>query len=675
MSQVTLKPWAYDTETGRFSKGNMAPEMVCMTYADYVDKPGILHRTDPAAHDLLEEKLKSALIIGQNVAYDMGVIANTYPDLIPLIFKAYAEDRVTDTMIRQHLLDIAVGCFRGYMDGNDVWVPLKYSLDALARRHLGVYLKKDGWRLRYGEFATVPISQWVDKATELQQEAVVLLQREGPKPADQRYYDGHDPKDLLAIVADAPEQALKYPLDDATTTLDVYAAQERAPKEFLRAQFREARAAWALHLSTVWGLRTNEAGVDALEKQTVEAIREVKERLAAEGLVRADGSRDTKKAADHMRLVCARDGLKLRLTKGGKKEIKGVCLDADACLASDDSILKDYAEFSTLQKTLSADVPMLRAGTRYPVHCKYGLAETSRTTCSGPNLQNLRTLPGIRECFTPRPGTVFIQADFPSLELFTLAQCCYVWLGHSALGDMLKSGIDPHTAFASVLFGCTYEQGVKLKKSGDKSFYKYRQIAKAFNFGKPGGLGNKKLVTLAASKAYRVTITESEARRYSKTWHQTFPEMEEYFALINARMGADNLAVIEIPGTGFVRGGAMYCAACNTGFQGLGAQCAKNAMWRVAQEQYTDIDSPLFGSRTVAMVHDEIICEVDENNVHDAAFRLGKVMVDAANELLPDCPIPLKKMEPTAMKYWSKNAFQLFDQSGRLQAWNGEVAA
>ncbi len=649
----------------------MAPEMICLTSASFTGEAEIVHADD--AEPFLREWLSDphTLLVGQNVAYDLAVVGAKFPNLIPLIFNAYEEDRITDTLVRAQLSDIGAGCFRGYMGPGDVWVPLKYSLDALARRHLGVYLQKDGWRLRYGEFANVPISGWVAKAIELQAEAVVILQREGPKRADERYYDGHDPKDLLAIVADAPEQVIKYALDDASTTLAVYAAQERAPKHFLQAQFREARAAWALHLSSVWGLRTNEEGVAALEKQTIEAIQEVKDRLIAAGLVRPDGSRDTKKAAAHMELVCARDGLVLRLTKG-----KGTCLDADACLASDDALMKDYAEFSTLQKTLSADIPMLRAGTIYPVHCKYSIAETDRTTCSGPNIQNLRTLPGIRECFTARPGTAYIQADFPSLELFTLAQCCYSWLGHSALGDMLKAGIDPHTAFAAVLAGISYEEGLALLKSGTKEgehFKKvFRQIAKAFNFGSPGGLGAAKLVTLAGSKAYKVTISEYEARKYKKVWLQTFPEMTEYFARVNASLGSDKLATVEIPGTGFVRGGAMYCAACNTGFQGLGAACAKNAMWRVAQEQYADPTSALFGCRTVAFVHDEIICEAPEGNVHDAAFRLAKVMVDGANEFLPDCPIPLKKMEATAMRYWSKGAFQLFDQYGRLQAWNGE---
>lgn len=279
----------------------------------------------------------------------------------------------------------------------------------------------------------------------------------------------------------------------------------------------------------------------------------------------------------------------------------------------------------------------------------------------------------IRECFTPRPGKAIIQGDFPQLELFSLSQCCYTWLGHSALGEMLKAGIDPHTAFASKLAGCTYERGLELNKTKDDAFYKKRQVAKAFNFGKPGGLGPKKIVELAASPAYKVTITEAEAKDYGKTWLQTFPEMVEYFARVNKLLYGGETGTIVIPGTNFVRGGAKYCAMSNTGFQGLGAACAKNAMWLVAKAQYVDTSSPLFGARTVAMVHDELLAECDIEVVHEAAHELVRLMVEGANKYLPNCPIALSRMEPTAMLQWSKKAAQVF-VDGRLVPWVPKAA-
>jgi len=147
--------------------------------------------------------------------------------------------------------------------------------------------------------------------------------------------------------------------------------------------------------------------------------------------------------------------------------------------------------------------------------------------------------------------------------------------------------------------------------------------------------------------------------------------MRLYFARINAMFGEDvKRASIETLFTERHRGGATYCAACNNGFQALGVDCAKAAMCLVAEAEYCDPSSPLFGSRTVAFVHDEIIAETDDGpGVHDAAFELARLMIQGANRYLPNVPIVMSKMEPTAMRVWSKDAKQVFDENGRLVPW------
>lgn len=679
---------AWDTETALLRAGKMAPELACLTYQTLVDGeekygPHIVPTdTDGLAtiHDLFVGWLRDedAVFVGQNVAYDFGVLCAAFPDLTPVVFAAYKAGRITDTKIRQQLTDIANGCYRGYLDSSGVWHKHGYSLFDLVRRHTEQLLRKDGWRLRYSRFINVPLDQWVTKAMELQAEAKVLLEREAHKSEKERYYDGLDPKDLIAILEDPPEQCIQYPLDDASTTLDVYLAQEAAlaagdplvEASVHRNEGRETYAAFVFHLCSAWGIRTSGKGVDELEVETRAAMAEVHADLVKAGLVREDGSRDTKAAAAYMVEVCEREEIPLRKTKTG-----GVCLDKDACDATDDPLMMAYSEFSQLGKTTNADIPLLRSGTQHPVHCRYDLAETLRVTCSGPNLQNLRSKVGIRECFVPRPGCVFLEADYPTLELYTLAQSCYSWFGRSTLGDQLKSGIDPHTAFAAHLMGIPYEKGLEYKESEeDETFNRCRKIAKVFNFGKPGGLGTKKLVTLAASKQYRVDITEAEAKRYSKEWFEMFPEMPSYFAAMNGRMHSDGygnkVAELVIPGTGFMRGGARYCAACNTSFQHLGAACAKSAMCKIAEAEYVLTGSPLYGARTVAMIHDELIVECPESRAHDAAQELARLMAEGANVYLPDCPIPTKKIKPLAMRQWSKKAKQVFDNAGRLVPWD-----
>jgi DNA polymerase-1 len=86
---------------------------------------------------------------------------------------------------------------------------------------------------------------------------------------------------------------------------------------------------------------------------------------------------------------------------------------------------------------------MLRMGVEFPIHTRFDIVETGRTSSSGPNVQNIRRLPGIRECFVPRDGWWFMQADYPGLELKTLAQVCIWLLGQSRLAEVLNARTRP----------------------------------------------------------------------------------------------------------------------------------------------------------------------------------------------------------------------------------------
>jgi DNA polymerase I len=355
-----------DTETCLFRPGVMAPELVCVTYQAPGEEPGIVHADDPAALPLVTSWLTGTEVLaGHHVAYDLAVLCAKWPQLTPLVFQAYDADRIACTKIRQQLLDIAAGEFRGYLRKFDKavceahedcdpekcgsatvkksarWVPYNYDLDAVYYRASGQRLDKDTWRLRYGEFLHTPVAEW-------------------------------------------PEGARTYPLGDARATLDVFLKQEEHA-QYIPDQFRQARAAWALHLTSVWGLRTHEPGVNKLEAETVKALAEIEGDLRVAGLVREDGSRNVKAARALMVQVCEQLGKPVRLTAKGQ-----VSLDSDACEASEYDLLEDYAELAALKAVLAKDIPILRAGTVYPVHTSFGMAASGRSTSSKPNVQNFR---------------------------------------------------------------------------------------------------------------------------------------------------------------------------------------------------------------------------------------------------------------------------------------------
>jgi DNA polymerase I-like protein with 3'-5' exonuclease and polymerase domains len=604
---------AIDSETCLFRAGCMAPPLVCVTWADERTS-GILHWQESEG-PLLQWLRGTDEIVGQNFAYDACVFMAQFPDLTPTLFQAYQDDRVTDTKIRQQLLDIAAGYYRAGPDSNGVWRKRGYSLADLARRFLGKTLDKDTWRTGYAALRDLPLSEW-------------------------------------------PQGAIDYAVDDARTTLDIALLQE-AHKDFLKDQFRQTRAALALALSSNWGLRTDPKAVEEFASLVEADYDEVKAKLRDTGILRVNGSRDTKVAKDFMIRACATQGLEPRLTATG-----AICMDREACEVMEDEVIRDYSHFLTLGKVLSTDVAMLRSATVLPVHPRYDLAESGRTTCSKPNIQNVSRRKGSREPYTPRPGKLFAQADYGGLELATLAQVCMTLFGHSKLADALNAGRDPHTEVAAQLAKLPYEE-VKARVKTDPALGHLRQLAKALNFGLPGGLGAKTFIKFA-KKSAGLDITEERFYELKQIWMYTWPEVQELFQWAGEKTAQDK-PVVEQLFVGRFRGGCTYSSMLNSTFQGLGADCAKEAAWLITRACYlADEASVLYGSRMVAMVHDEYILEVDDDDLaHEKALELERLMIRGAKKYLPDVCI---SAPPTLQRCWSKDAEAVY-VDGRLVPW------
>lgn len=569
-----MTPIAFDTETALIAPGLQAPPIVCMSIA-HEDGTELVHHTECRdwALDLLES---DRVLIGHNVAFDMSVLAAAWPDLLPLIFEKYERGQVTDTMLRQQLIDIA----------SNSRLQRSYSLAVLSKRWLSRELDKDTWRLRYGELYDVPLTWW-------------------------------------------PEGAKHYALTDAQVTLEIAFAQENQDR-YLEDQFRQARAAWFLQLMRCWGLRTDAEAVRELEDQLQTEHDFCQSGLIQAGLVRENGTRDIKAAARYMRKVCEEKGLAVVLTASGK----GVALDSDSCNATGDETLKAYARISALKKRLGTEVELLKRGL---IQAWFRpLLETGRTS-TNPNIQNVPRSGGIRECYVPRSGKVFAAADYSQFELRTVSQVIVTQLGiPSKLGEALNEGFDPHLEIARRILGITYADAKANKK--DPEIDNARQVGKVANFGFPGGLGAKRLVHFARS-TYGVEMTEDEARTLKAYWLAAWPEFKAYFEWIG-KQTETGTGQIEQAFVRRYRGGCSFCEACNTLFQGLAADAAKRAGFLIAKACYVEEDSPLFGGRPVNFVHDEFIVEVEDDPMvaSAAAFELARLMVEGASLFLPDVP-------------------------------------
>jgi hypothetical protein len=397
--------------------------------------------------------------------------------------------------------------------------------------------------------------------------------------------------------------------------------------------------------------------------------------LIERGIIEESFTRDTKAAALLMFRVCREQGRPVPRTDSyspethGPESLQCVALDSDACTITGDPLLIAYAELTSLSKTLSNDIPALRSGAVYPIHTRFEtILETGRTSSSKPNVQNVRRLPGIRECFRPRPGNIYVESDFSMLELHTLAQTCLWVLGYSTLAEALRSGKDPHSMIACAILSIDYAEAMRRKEAGDSEFDNARTAGKGVNFGRAGGLGAKTFVVYAWTN-YKIRLTLEKAQELIDLYNATWREMPDYFRWISSLetyMKSGSFNVVQ-PWSGRLRAGASYCAACNSPFQGLGSDVAKRALWLVFKACYVDETDPMFDARPVLFVHDSIMTECAESRCDVVARRQQELMDQAGREILPDVPV---RADTHAMRQWSKKAKKKKDASGKLVPWD-----
>ncbi len=626
----------FDTETELISPGRTYPPMACLSFVlrtEKEDHTALVHWTQAGAFMQGMLSRPDVRFVGAYTAFDMGVCAANFPELLPFIFTAYLENRVEDVQVRQKIIDIASGCYRGTKLSDGRFKAYKYSLADLCARHTErPKLDKDTWRLRYGELRDSPVEVW-------------------------------------------PEGAREYAIGDATATRDVWDSQEVQGAGCMEDQHRAAYHSWALSLTSAWGLRTNGARVDALEVEALEAYTALEGELKGFGFIRENGVRDTKFAKAKMLEAWAAKGDPngyIR-TDPSKAHPEGdVSLAAEACERSGDPHLELYGSVGTLKTTLSKDIKALRSGTVYPIHTRFDFAASGRSTSSKPNVQNWGTDIGPRETFEPRPGWVYLNADASGLELCTLAETCLRVAGYTHLGDAILAGKDPHCIVAGQLLGIPYEDAVRrYKDPTDQEAYLARQSGKVANFGFPGGLGIKAFVAFAKSN-YGVVVTEDRARFIKERWLSSFPEMGIFFAWINSLLtNHDGTGTIRQFYSNRYRGMCRYTQACNSYFQGLGADAMKHVATRLAEACYVTPSSPIYGGRPVNFIHDEFLVEYPEGSgMHDAAIELGRIMEAGAREVLPTYS---PKCKPMIIRQWSKLAEPLL-MDGRLVPWEPALA-
>ena len=310
---------------------------------------------------------------------------------------------------------------------------------------------------------------------------------------------------------------------------------------------------------------------------------------------------------------------------GGKKTKTGYSTAADVLekLAPDHKLVADILEYRQLAKLKSTYADGLQAviGKDGRIHSTFNqtITATGRISSTDPNLQNIpvRMELGrlIRKAFVPKPGCVFLDADYSQIELRVLAHMS----GDENLIEAYREAEDIHRMTASKVFHVPLEEVTPLQ----------RRNAKAVNFGIVYGISSFGL-------GQDLGISRKEAEAYIQQYFETYPGIHEFLnrCVEDAKEKGYSVTMFgrrrpmpELKSSNFMQRSFGERVAMNAPIQGTAADIIKIAMIRVAKR----LKEEQLKTRLLLQVHDELLLEVPEDELEKAEQILEEEMTGAAH--------------------------------------------
>jgi DNA polymerase I len=288
-------------------------------------------------------------------------------------------------------------------------------------------------------------------------------------------------------------------------------------------------------------------------------------------------------------------------------------------------ILLEYRGMAKLKSTYTDKLPQMVDRKTGRVHTSYSqaVAVTGRLASSDPNLQNIpiRSAEGrrIREAFIAPSGRRIVSADYSQIELRIMAHLS----GDAGLLTAFANNEDIHRATAAEIFMISREE-----VSAEQ-----RRYAKVINFGLIYGMS-------AFGLAKQLGIERSAATAYIDRYFARYPGVKNY--MDSTREQAKQQGYVEtvfgrrlwLPeinsSNGMRRQGAER-AAINAPMQGTAADLIKLAMIKVQHW----LETEKLHSRLIMQVHDELVLEVPEAELHLVKEMLPGLMCGVAELQVP----------------------------------------
>ena len=288
-------------------------------------------------------------------------------------------------------------------------------------------------------------------------------------------------------------------------------------------------------------------------------------------------------------------------------------------------VIMEYRGLSKLKSTYTDQLPKQVARSTGRIHTSYhqAVTATGRLSSSNPNLQNIpiRTDEGrrVRRAFIAPDGYKIMAADYSQIELRIMAHLSQ----DKGLIHAFKNELDIHKATAAEVFG-----GAVSDVSDD-----HRRSAKAINFGLIYGMS-------AFGLSRQLNISRGAAQDYIDLYFSRYPGVKDYMERTRALAAEQGyvetifgrrLYLPEIRASNFQRRQAAERTAINAPMQGTAADIIKKAMINV----HGWLASANLNTRMTMQVHDELVLEVPEENIHEVASGVEKLMSSAVELCIP----------------------------------------
>lgn len=317
--------------------------------------------------------------------------------------------------------------------------------------------------------------------------------------------------------------------------------------------------------------------------------------------------------------------------EGGKKTKTGWATGVEvlAALAREHPIcalVLEWREVTKLKNTYVDVIPQLIDPGDGRLHTVFNQTATAtgRLSSTNPNLQNIpvRSELGrrIRRAFVAKPGCTLLAADYSQIELRLMAHLS----GDEAMRRAFEEGQDIHDFTARQLFAVAPGALVDSNQ---------RRMAKSVNFGLLYGMSDFGL-------AQRLEIPRADAKAITQAYFDRFPSVRDYIRRTLEHGRRDGFVATllgrrrympALSSANFAIRSAAEREATNAPLQGSAADIMKLAMVRIQRS----LGASSLDATMLLQIHDELIFEVKERDLHETAHLVRNAMEGAVQLSVP----------------------------------------